>query len=459
MTSFFEKLIASGWNRLNSNKGAAYPRGGTDLGHQIHDGVESSSRISIGEAKRCQHTAVLGKTGQGKSSIVRYLALQDIERQRGLVSFDLHNETTQFLLRALAAAERRWNRDLSEKVIVIEPGDPDYSIGFNVLEPGDPAQSFVQIGEFAQILKQRWHLESFGARTEELLRNSLHLLSDNHLTLLELAPLLTNAAFRTVCLAQARNAEVRAYFRDRFDQASDAMQAVFRDAILNKISAFTGDPRFRHLVGQRQSTVSLVDAMDRGAWVIINLDKGRLGDQAITLGALILTKLKNGVFARRRRDLYTFYCDEIQNLVTFDSGLDTLLSEARKFGIGVVSANQFLQQYPPAMRAAILSVGTHIFFQLSSEDAEKMSSAVDGGKKLAELLKNLPQRHFVAKSGHYPWQHGVVPNVVTPDADFADLYRRARARWARPRLAIEQDIRRRYEQATQNANEALHGWD
>ena len=83
--------------------------------------------------------------------------------------------------------------------------------------------------------------------------------------------------------------------------------------------------------------------------------------------------------------MFTFYCDEIQNLVAFDSGIDTLLSEARKFGIGIVSANQFLDQYPPQMRAAIFAIGTHIFFQLSSPDADKVSGALDGGKSLRKF--------------------------------------------------------------------------
>ncbi len=141
-----------------------------------------------------------------------------------------------------------------------------------------------------------------------------------------------------------------------------------------KISGFTTDQRFRHILGQQRSTFSLLDAMDRGQWVILNLDKGRLGEQASTFGSLLLTKLKNALFSRRRRQLFTLYCDEIQNLVAYDSGLDTLLSEARKFGISVVSANQFLEQYPPQMRAAIMAVGiAYLFPRLSSTaDAEKM---------------------------------------------------------------------------------------
>src|SRR5581483_6159988 len=105
-----------------------------------------------------------------------------------------------------------------------------------------PSQNrFVQIAEFAALLKQRWHLDSFGARTEELLRNSLLLLAENNLTLLELAPLLTDDAFRARCLRSSGNSEARDYFAARYNQASEGQQTMFRDAVLNKVSAFTAD--------------------------------------------------------------------------------------------------------------------------------------------------------------------------------------------------------------------------
>ena len=349
--------------------------------------------------------------------------------------------------------------DLSAKLIVIEPGDREYSVGLNVLEDRGSEQSYVQLGEFTEILRKRWHLDSFGARTDELLRNSLHLLSSSGFTLLELGQVLSNVAFRTACLRNVPNTEIENYFRTRYDQRSEAMQSVLRDAILNKVSGFTSDPRFRHLLGQRTSTFSLLNAMDQGAWVIVNLDKGRLGEQAATLGSLLLTKLKNALFSRRRRTLFSFYCDEIQNMVAFDSGLDTLLSEARKFGISVVTANQYLDQYPAQMRSAILAVGTHMFFQLSSQDAEKVAAALDGGKKMSELIKNLPQRQMVVKSGHHHWRQVVVSNVSDSQANSADLYNRCRARWAKRRTEIEAEIRGRQVQAGRATEEVLDDWE
>jgi Helicase HerA, central domain len=457
MTHFLEHLIASVWNGLRRPKSEYQP--GLHLGRLIIDGQVVTMPAMISHEKRTEHLAILGKTGQGKSFFLRHLSSQDIRRRDGFVFFDLHGDTMPFLLRRVAAEERRTRTDLSDRLIVIEPADSEFSIGLNVLEAQEGQQNYVQLAEFAQILKARWHLDSFGARTEELLRNGLHVLADNGLTLLELSPLLTSAAFRAACLHRVRNTEVVSYFQTRFDTRSEAMQGVYRDAILNKVSGFTTDQRFRHILGQQRSTFSLLDAMDRGRWVILNLDKGRLGEQASTLGSLLLTKLKNALFARSRRQLFTIYADEIQNLVAYDAGLDTLLSEARKFGISVISANQFLEQYPPQMRAAIMAVGTHIFFQLSSLDADKISSALDGGKRLAELLKNLPKRHMVVKSGSQRPQEVLVPNVVESDADYSDLYNRCRARWARRRTDIEVEIRARHQHAARRTEEVLNDWE
>src|SRR5206468_8597168 len=110
----------------------------------------------------------------------------------------------------------------------------------------------------------RWHHDHFGARTDELLPNGLYVLAANGLTLVELAPLLTHGGFRAACLKRVENAEIRQYFELRYDQASEAMRATMREPILNKTSAFTADPHFRHIVGQEHSTFSIREAMDEG---------------------------------------------------------------------------------------------------------------------------------------------------------------------------------------------------
>ncbi len=458
MTTLFEKLVAMIWNRLRGRRREAWQVvGSLVLGLRLMDGQVTRRQVTLSNTRRAMHIAVLGKTGSGKSSFLRYLAQQDIEADRGFVYFDLHGDTTPFLLRTINARERRERRHLSDKLIIIEPADPIVSVGLNPLE--QDTEDFVRIADFAQVLRQHWHLDHFGARTDELLRNSLYVLSANGLTLVELGPFLTLAGFRAACLKRVTNSEIRQYFELRYDQASEAMRATMREPILNKTSAFTADPHFRHIVGQARSTFSVREAMDKGYWVIVNLDKGRLGEQAVTLGSLIFTVLKNALFSREKRSLYTLYCDEIQNLVSYGAGIETVLSEARKFGVAVVSANQFLDQYPAEMRAAILAVGTHVFFQLSSADAAQVSQALDGGRPLAERLKNLPQRHCVVKSGSDRWVEVEVPTVREPKVDYTDLLNRSRLTKGRARVVIERDIAKRHAAFNQKTDEVLNEWE
>ena len=150
-------------------------KGNLDLGLRVFDGEVTRSHAEIGAERRTMHVAVLGKSGSGKSSLLRYLSQQDINAGRGFVYFDLHGDATPFLLRTIAAREQEIGRHLSNKLVVIEPADPEISVGFNPLE--HESRGFVRIGEIAEVLKARWHLDSFGARTDELLRNALFVLS------------------------------------------------------------------------------------------------------------------------------------------------------------------------------------------------------------------------------------------------------------------------------------------
>jgi len=458
MIQFFESLVIAFWNWLQGRSPRkGNERGMTTLGFRFMEGRTTGEHVGMSATRRTMHLAVLGKTGTGKSSLLKHLAVQDIASGKGWIFFDLHGDATQYLLRAVAAEETRRQESLADRLIVIAPADTDSSVGLNPLEDAEP--DFVRVAEFSEVLRQRWGLDHFGARTDELLRNALYVLSANGLTLLELAPLLIDAGFRTKCLEAVPNAEVRHYFSSRYGAASAAMQATMREPILNKTSAFTADPRFRHMMGQVRSTFSLREAMDKSSWIIFDLPKGKLGGQALTVASLGFTIAKHALFTRTRRTLFTLYCDEIQNLVAQSADVETALSEARKFGIGIVSANQFLDQYPASMRAAILSVGTHAFFQLSVGDAPQVAQMLDGGKALAERLKNLPPRHFVLKSGADLWVEAVVPQIDDPKTNTADLVRRSRAAHARPRAEVEREIVARHEAFTQATNEVLHDWE
>lgn len=458
MIRILEKLIAGIWNRLKKRgERVREEHGSLDLGLRVIDGLVTKRHVQLGNSRRATHIAILGKTGSGKSSFMRYAAEQDVNAGRGFVVFDFHGDTIPFLLRAINRRERREKKHFDDHLILIDPTDPIVSVGLNFLEQAE--ESFLRITEFTEVLRKWWFLDHFGARTDELLRNTLYTLAANGLTLTEVALFLTNGGFRAACLKRVANLEVRQYFELRYDRQSDAMRATMREPILNKTSAFTADPPFRHIVGQQRSTFSVKEAMDKGCWILVNLAKGKLGEQAPTLGSLIFTVIKNALFTREKRSIFTLYCDEIQNLVAYGSGIETTLSEARKFGGAVVAANQFLDQYPAEMRAAILAVGTHVFFQLSSADANQVAQALDGGKPLAERLKNLPERHAILKTGAERSAEVRIPTIHDPTVDYTDLLNRSRYRWGKVRAHIERDIAKRQSVVSPNEREALDGWE
>jgi hypothetical protein len=398
--------------------------------------------VTVPQARRPEHLAILGKTGTGKSSLLQYLCEQDIRADRSFIFFDLHGDATPALARLVAAEEKRRGKDMSERFIIFDPADREWSAGINILSPQDELQRYVQVAEITELLKARWQLDAFGARTEELLRNSLQVLQDKRFTFVELGALLTDRAFRMACVSTTTNKEAASYFNTRYNRLSEGAQAEYREAVLNKVSVFSADPHFRHILGQEPSTVPLQAISEGGHWMVFNLDKGRLGEQAVTLGSLLLTRIRHTLFARNSRTLLTLYCDELQNLVTLDN-IDTMLAEARKLGVSVCSANQYLDQYPYEMQAAVLSVGSLLFFQLSGLDAGRISAALGGSDTLAYGLRGLPPRQFLAKIDRHLPRHVGVPELMQPtvsDDDVADLIRRSQQRWARPRTEIEEQI-------------------
>jgi hypothetical protein len=443
--------IAALWNNLFRNES----RKGLLVGHYIKDGEVSKRQATISESRRPEHIAILGKTGTGKSTLLRYFMSQDIQKKQGFLCIDLHGDLIPFVLASLREQEQKTGQDLSKRLLLVDPADLEYAVGLNLIESQESTRA-VLISEMVALLRQRWSLDHFGARTEELLRNALWVLSENGLTLLEVSLLLTNSAYRSRLLAKVSNAEVRNFFRDRYDKASNAMQAVMREAVLNKMTAFTVDQGIRHIVGQQHSSFSLRRAIDQGFWVLLDLRKGRLGENASTFAGLFLMKLKNAIFGRKARTLFTLYADELPNLVSAEGAFETLLSECRKFAISVVTANQFLNQFPPAMRSALVSVGTVLCFQLSAEDAPFMARALDGEGALVRRLMTLPHRQLIGRFGDFA-QQMFVPQIERPRISATTLIQRSLKLFAKPRQQIEDEINAR--KPTEATSVALEDWD
>ncbi len=165
MPSLFEIIFANAWN-IAAIPGRRKFKGGFAIGYLIVDGKPTKHLFYIPNLKRAEHIVIIGKTGSGKSYLLRYFCLQDILASRGFIYIDHHGDTIPFLLSAMAEEQARTGVDFASRVIVVSPGDPHHAVGLNVLEAEGEHETFVQAGALTAILKERWGMEHFGARTE-----------------------------------------------------------------------------------------------------------------------------------------------------------------------------------------------------------------------------------------------------------------------------------------------------
>lgn len=441
---WLEDSIISLLNRLNRQREA------TPVGLKLGSAHDTGRDVVWPNGNQDQHLFSCGKTGSGKTTWLLHLASQLMDAGRPFVFFDYHGDATQQLL---AMASRR--QEASNRLVLLDLTDTKISPGLNLLEAmeGSDSEAFARSSELAAILRQRWHVEAFGARTEELLRNTLYTLAVNHYTLVEAPLLLTSKAFRAELVGTITQPEILDYWNERYEPLSDAMKGTFREPLLNKITGFLTEPACRHFLGQRESTFTFQNAIDSGGWVLINLAKGYLREHAHTLGNLIFARLQFEILARaavpeHRRRLVTVFADEAQNLAEND--LEVLLTEGRKFKVSLLVSCQFAGQLPKQLLGSLLAVGTHAFFQLSAADASTLAAelSVSAKARYHKELTLLSRGQAVVRIGAKtpvviqvprPSSHQVAPATTNV------LRALSLDRYGRQRIAIETDIRRRRE--------------
>ena len=435
---WFEGLASSVLNRL-IRPPRRTPQAGIIIGRTT--GPERSY-VTFPDRHRTQHLVVVGKTGFGKTHFLEVLTTQLAERGEGFAFFDFHGDASSSLIRRLLAFP-----DARERLVVLDPSDPIRSPAINVLESGaTEAERFRKVAELSSVLRQRWGVDSFGARTEELLRNSLYTLANGGRTLGDFPKLLTNTTFRGALTARVEHPDIREYWRDRYEPLSEAMKAAFREPLLNRVTAFLTEPGARHLLAQRDSTIDIAELMLRQQWLIIRLPKGRLREHAHTIGNLLFAQLQFAVMARealpiRERRVFTLLCDEVQNLVENDLG--GLISEGRKFSASIVTAGQYVNQLPRDLWGALLSAASHMCFRLSHADAAILAPELDSERRsrLAGALANLERGEAIGRFGTVGLQtFRVSPLPSAPPLDL-EAFEAVLNRVTRLRVDIERDLR------------------
>lgn len=450
----FEHFLLNVLNNLQRPR-AKEPRG-RDL---VLGTMETQGRLEpviLPEASRPQHLAIMGLTGSGKSYFIENLIRQDIDHGTGFALFDVHGDLAENVVGYLARRAAA-NEGLLDRVVLIEPFDASHTIGFNPLERTGRTSAFFQAQELTHILHSRWETRSFGARTEELLRATLYTLSVQNLTLVELPQLLTSQPFRQQLIEKLEDRAVVDYWDGRYEPLSERMKAAVREPILNRVSAFLADPQIRQIVGQRKSTFSFHDAIIKGLHVVINLSKGKLGENSAVLGALLFTKLELDVMAQAytppaERRLFAVYADELQNLA--GPNFATLIAEARKYQIAITAGHQFWEQLPPEMRGAMLGVGSRVFFRLHHRDGLQLAGELGLAERsrYAALLTSLSPRHAIFRMGaNRPVEFRVETHdeLKASGAQVERLRNRSRSLYAAANPAINAESEHRYRKTTE----------
>lgn len=342
---------------------------------------------------RSRHVYIIGQTGAGKSGLLELFALSDIFHNQGYAIIDPHGDFAINNMKFIPPSRLK-------DVVYFNPADTAYPVGFNPLEVTDPNMKSNISSEVIGVLKRMFG-ESWGPRLEYILRYTILALLDRpEPTMLDIARMLTDKKFRKETLEYCKDTVVLQFWKQEFGQWGDKQVNEAIAPVLNKVGAFTANPVIRNIIGQPKSTFNIRKIMDEGKILVVNLSKGLIGeDNAGILGSFLVTKIQLAAMSRSdipdvkdRRPFY-LYVDEFQNFAT--DSFATILSEARKYGLNLTVANQYISQMTETVRGAVFgNVGTMISFRVSAEDAQILAQQFEPQFEPGDLLQ-MHNRHFI----------------------------------------------------------------
>lgn len=342
---------------------------------------------------RSRHMYIIGQTGAGKSGTLALLALSDIYHNQGYAIIDPHGDFAIDNMKFIPGSR-------INDVVYFNPADTAFPLGFNPLEVTDPSMKSNISSEVIGVLKRMFG-ESWGPRLEYILRYTILALLDRpETTMLDITRMLTDKKFRKETLSYCKDTVVLQFWNVEFASWNDKFQAEAIAPVLNKVGAFTANPIIRNIIGQPKSTFNIRQMMDEGKILIVNLSKGLLGeDNSGILGSFLVTKIQLAAMSRSdipniedRRPFY-LYVDEFQNFAT--DSFATILSEARKYGLNLTVANQYISQMSETVRDAVFgNVGTMISFRVSADDSPILVKQFEPQFEANDLLQ-MHNRNFV----------------------------------------------------------------
>ncbi len=431
------------------------PQQGVLLGNNIFRGVQTPVRIQRDDRRR--HVYIIGRTGSGKSELIKNMAIQDIQNGEGLCVVDPHGDLIEDILPHIP-------KQRAEDVILFEPFDVDRPMGLNILEVHREEQKDFAVQEMISIFyKLVTDPAMLGPMFEHNMRNAmLTLMADEQHpgTIVDIPRIFTDTEFQKYKVSKVQDLVVRNFWEKEMAKTSDFHKSEMLGYLISKVGRFVENSMMRNIVGQPKSGFDFREVMDTGKILLINLAKGRTGEiNSKLLGLIIVSKLQMAALSRtdipeeNRKDFY-LYVDEFQNFIT--DAFSTILSEARKYRLNLNMAHQYLGQLEQQagaqgagskdLRDAVFgNAGTEICFRIGVEDAEIMAKEFAPVFSEFDLVNidrfNAYVKLMINGTGSKPFNMATLPPLAGGSAEMANAVRQmSRLKYGRPKEEVEAEI-------------------
>lgn len=350
--------------------------------------------FGIKREDRFSHVYIIGKTGTGKSTLLENIALQDLENTNGFALIDPHGDLVERVAVRIPPARR-------QDVIYLNAADPTQPYGYNPLRHVREDRIALAASGFIEVFKKMWP-DAWGVRMEHILRNVLlALLEQRDATMHDILRIFADKSFRLRIAKSLRNETVRNFLEKEYERFSFGYRADGTAPIQNKVGAFLADPMLNRILTAPQEDLHIRQIMDDGKVLLVNLAKGRIGeDSSSLLGGLLVTTIGLAAYSRadtpsaQRRDFFV-YIDEFQSFTTL--AVANMFAELRKYRVGFTVAHQYLHQLEPDVRHAVLgNAGTIISFRVGAEDAAYLAREFQARFEAIDLMQ-LENYHIYLK--------------------------------------------------------------
>ncbi|HNG97212.1 MAG TPA: DUF87 domain-containing protein, partial [Candidatus Absconditabacterales bacterium] len=415
--------------------------------------------FGITREDKLRHTYIIGKTGVGKSNLIANLARSDMVSNKGICVIDPHGDLIDDIIAQVPSYR-------INDVVLFDVADRERPVGFNVLEHEKPEEKTLIASGIVSIFKKLFG-NSRGPRLEYILRNViLSVLEYPNATLMHVLRMLTDDNFRQEVLEYVKDPVIMKFRRDEFEARQPRQREEAVAPITNKVGQFTSSQIIRNIFGQSTSKINFRKLMDEGKIILVNLSKGKIGEDSTNLlGSFIVSKIQIDAMSRAdmdesmRKDFY-LYIDEFQNFAT--ESFATILSEARKYKLGLIVANQYSSQLDEVTRGAIFgNVGTIISMTLGYDDAVIMANQFKGLVSANDFL-DIPKYKAYIKL----MIHGVVSDpfniqtIALPPGEDVEMLKekirkQSRSRYAISRKELEELIEHRASRSFSKTEKAV----